>query len=365
LFFAIQKEEIKIHDVDEAIELLKQNYSVSNNYSVVNITNGWRFEFLKIDGNCSLECVETHIYFDVYKNGTIIKNAQLKNVTRIENENDALNYVLYKFPEFKKIKKCEFEEKLMCHEDIIINKINNSWNITFMNESKGCNNECVIEHYYSFIVEKNGEIVKDTEKERMVTLDDVFEKGTEYPRHIIGEGLGRADTAEWLPFNGVINTIERNNYIYLSFYIPATNKNYVTKYGIKTYNIILEKFSTKTINNESDVLEAFERYLKLFDGRSIMEIKKLRRGVITSKDMEKYADRYIEGIRYGGNGFEDRLKPKIIKKGSYWLANISVFNYPSCNVSITDYEVVLSDRGAVINLTVTNTTSRLFCLPPL
>jgi len=184
VFLAMQKDEVKIHNVEEAIALLKENYSasysVNNNYSVVNITNGWRFEFLKIDRNCSLECVETHIYFDVYKNGTIIKNAQLKNVTRIENENDALNYVLYKFPEFKKIKKCEFEEKLMCHEDIIINKINNSWNITFMNESKGCNNECVIEHYYSFIVEKNGEIISNTERNRTITLENILGEGVDF-----------------------------------------------------------------------------------------------------------------------------------------------------------------------------------------
>jgi len=397
LFFAIQKEEIKIHDVDEAIELLKQNYSMSD-YSLINISNitkenvikGWNFEFLKTDGNCSLECVETHIYFDVYRNGTIIKNAQLKNVTRIENENDALNYVLYKFPEFKKIKKCEFEEKLMCHEDITAEKINDKWNITFMNESKGCNNECVIEHYYSFIVEKNGEINKYIVDERKIEVEDTIGEGMNYEKipkiaDAIYTYMRKITGVErWhlkfpvervfiecvpdkclLPWDSLfvnvgksIDTGER--------YVLFINKDKKNIYRINEskYNLLLEKFSTKTINNESDVLEAFERYLKLFDGRSIMEIKKLKRCIITSEDMEKDADRYIELIRYGGNGFEDRLKPKIIKKGSYWLANISVF-YRSCNVSITDYEVVLSDRGAVINLTVANTTSHLFCLPPL
>jgi hypothetical protein len=46
LLFALQKEEVKVHDVEEAISLLKENYSISNDYSViiVNLLTFYTFE---------------------------------------------------------------------------------------------------------------------------------------------------------------------------------------------------------------------------------------------------------------------------------------------------------------------------------
>jgi len=371
VFLTLQKEEVKVHNVEEAIVLLKENYSVSNNYSVVNITNGWRFEFLKTDGNCSLECVETHIYFDVYKNGTIIKNAQLKNVTRIENENDALNYVLYKFPEFKKIKKCEFEEKLMCHEDIIINKTNDSWNITFMNESRGCNNECVIEHYYSFIVEKNGKINKEIEKERMITLNDFaaevrrcnenltfigskwFAKPEEAPADAIltrwyFESIKKSINIEStygeahlvLYESPYIDVLIQGTYIidgkpYLLLIDTHSNVVYRINKTEFVYNIILEKFSTKTINNESDVLEAFERYLKLFGLEGYQKKYSSEGKIIGKENVTYYPSRVEEFIK--------KMKCKTYKENNSWMLECEI---DDCAIE-GNWKAMISEKGRV------------------
>ncbi len=375
LLFVLQKEEVKVHDVDEAFSLLKENYSISNDYSVINITNGWKFEFLKVDGNCSLECVEKHIYFEVYKNGSVIESEKSTNITKIENENDALNYVLYKFPKFKNISKCEFEEKLMCHEDIIIEKINDKWNITFMNESKGCNNECVIEHYYSFVVEKDGNIVRSSEREKMIILNyfAVDVRKCNENLTLIGakwwanpeeapadatltlwyfENIGKPINIEstygeariilcGLPHREVLvqGTYIIDGKPYFLLIDTHSNTVYRINKTESVYNILLEKFSTKTINNESDVLEAFERHLRLFGLGKIYYVSYSTSGEKLFKEGDY--------ILYKPEEFKEKMKCEIYRKNKSWALECKISNCIGGDYIKGNWKAKICEKGGV------------------
>lgn len=148
LFLLIQKDDFKVHNNGEAVILLKENYEVNNNYEVSNISGGWKFELLEIEGNCSLGCAEKHTYFEVYKNGSVIKTEKTINVTKIENEGDALNFIVFKHPEVKDM------------NSTIINVIE-EWNFVFINNSDCKNNSYIYGCFESdlyFSVYENGSI---------------------------------------------------------------------------------------------------------------------------------------------------------------------------------------------------------------
>ena len=63
----------------------------------------------------------------------------------------------------------------------IIGEIENGWNLTFWNESKGCEGKCIIRKQIQFNVNMNGSVVKVGEYEVMITLEDILEESIKFP----------------------------------------------------------------------------------------------------------------------------------------------------------------------------------------
>ncbi len=360
VFFALQKEEIKINNVSQAIELVKEKYpefteviKTNKNITVENISNGWKID-INIPPNTTQKTEDKNITtIIVYKNGNIEKTEKTI-FTKGLTEDRAITLIKEKYTEFKNIQKCEFKEKLMCHQDITTEKLDGKWNITFMNESKGCNNECVIEHYYSFVVDKDGKIAKDIERERTITLETILYNILSYPERM-DDGwpytrnwlekqffeISGACESSFLPWNGRLWGIKINQTGKIIFQDLTKRKIYVG--STANYNTLFEKFSTKTINNESDVLEAFERYLKLFGGCGYG-------GILTGKE-EGNTDDIWEWILLAKSKYNFLLlehKPVIVKKSGSCELNCSTWCFSNWHdVTVVRYKAEISNLGSV------------------